>query len=97
MCVCIYFQGKLSNITVILLYTPIISAEEAEQFYEDLQNLLELTSKKKKKNVLCITADQNAKIGSQEIPRITDKFGFPGGSDGKESFYSAGEQGYNPG
>ena len=49
MCVCIYFQGKLSNITVILLYTPITSAEEAEQFYEDLQNLLELTSKKKKK------------------------------------------------
>ena len=90
-----YFQSKPSIITAILLYAPITNAEEAEWFYDDIQDLLELTLKKK--NVLFITADQNAKIGSQEIPRVTDKFAFTGDSDGKESSYSLGEQGYNPG
>ena len=92
----VHFQGKPFNIMVIQAYTPTSNAEEAEveRFYEDLQELLELIPKK---DVLFITADQNAKIGSQEIPRVTDKFAFTGDSDGKESSYSLGEQGYNPG
>ena len=67
------FQGKPSNITVIQVYAPMSNAEEAEQFYEDLQDLLELTPKK---DVLFIIGDWNAKVGSQEIPGITVKFGF---------------------
>ena len=65
----IRFQGKPFNITVIQVYVPTISAEEAEvdQFYEDLQYLLELISKK---DVVFITGDWNAKIGSQEIAGI---------------------------
>ena len=68
------FQGKPFNITVIQV-TPTSNAEEAEVewFYEDLQDLLELTSKK---DVLFITGDWNAKIGSQEIPGVTGKFGL---------------------
>ena len=60
---------------VIQVYAPTGSAEEAEveQFYEDLQDLLELTPKK---DVLFITGDWNAKIGSQETPRVTWKFGL---------------------
>ena len=61
------FQGKPFNITVIQAYVPTSNAEEAEveQFYEDLQELLELTPKKE---VLFILGDWNAKVGSQEIP-----------------------------
>ena len=59
------FQGKPFNITVIQVYAPTSNAEEAEveRFYEDLQNLLELTPKK---DVLFIIGDWNAKVGSQE-------------------------------
>ena len=68
-----HFQGKPFNITVIQVCAPTTNAEEAEveQFYEDLQNLLVLTPQK---DVLFITGDQNAKIGSQEIPGVTGKF-----------------------
>ena len=59
------FQGKPFNITVIQVYVPTSDAEEAEQFYENLQDLLELTPKK---DVLFIIGDWNAKVGSQETP-----------------------------
>ena len=67
------FQVKPFNITVIQVYAPTSNAEEAEveQFYEDLQDLLELTPKK---DVLFIIGDWNAKVRSQEIPGITGKF-----------------------
>ena len=69
------FQGKPFNITVIQVYVPTSNAEEAEveQFYEDLQDLLELTPKK---DVLYILGDWNAKVGSQETPGVTGKFGL---------------------
>ena len=69
------FQGKPFNITVIQVYAPTNNAEEAEveQFYEDLQDLLELTPKK---DVLFIIEDWNAKIGSQETPAVIEKFGL---------------------
>ena len=69
------FQGKPFNITVIQFYTPTNNAEEAEVewFYEDLQNLLELTPIK---DVLFIIGDCIAKVGYQEIPRVTAKFGL---------------------
>ena len=69
------FQGKPFNITVIQAYAPTNSAEEAEVelFYEDLQDLLELTPKK---DVLFILGDWNEKVGSQETPGITGKFGL---------------------
>ena len=69
------FQGKPFNIRVIQAYAPTSNAEEAEVewFYEDLQDLLELTPKK---DVPFITGDWNAKVGSQETPRVTGKFGF---------------------
>ena len=69
------FQGKPFNITVIQVYAPTSNAEEAEveQFYEDLQDLLELTSKK---DVLFIIGDWNAKVGSQETPGVKGKFGL---------------------
>ena len=71
----VHFQGKLFNITVIQVYAPTTDAEEAEvdQFYEDLEDLLELTPKK---DVLFITGDFNAKAGSQAIPVVAGKFGF---------------------
>ena len=71
----VHFQGKPFNITVIQLYALTSNAEEAEvvQFYEDLQDLLELIPKK---DVLFIMGDWNAKVGSQEIPGITEKFGL---------------------
>ena len=69
----VYFQGKPFSITVIQVDAPTTNAKEAEQFYEDLQDLLELTSKKKK-SVLFIIENWNAKIGSQGIPRVTGKF-----------------------
>ena len=69
------FQGKPFNITVIQVYAPSSNAEEAgvERFYEELQDLLELTPKK---DVLFIIGDLNAKVGSQEIPGVTGKFGL---------------------
>ena len=69
------FQGKPLNITVIQVYAPTSNTEEpdVEQFYEDLQDLLELTPKK---DVLFIIGDGNAKVGSQEIPGVTGKFGL---------------------
>ena len=70
------FQGKLFNITVIQVYAPTSNAEEAEvveRFYKDLQDLLELTPKK---DVLFIIGDWNGKVGSQEIPGVTGKFGL---------------------
>ena len=71
----VHFQGKPFNITVIQVYALISNAEEAEveQFYENLQDLLELTPKK---DVLFIIGDWNAKVGSQAIPGGTDKFGL---------------------
>ena len=66
-------QGKPFNITVIQVYALISNAEEAEQFYEDLQDLLELTTKK---DVLLIIGDWNTKVGSQETPGVTGKFGL---------------------
>ena len=69
------FQGKSYNITVIQVYVPTTNAKETEveQFYEDLQDLLELTLKK---DVLFIIGDWNAKVGSQETPGVTGKFGL---------------------
>jgi len=69
------FQGKPFNITVIQVYAPTSNAEEAEveQFYEDIQDLLELTPKK---DILFIIGDWNAKVGSQETPGVTGKFGL---------------------
>ena len=69
------FQGKPFNTTVIQVYAQTSNAEEAEveQFYEDLQDLLELTPKK---DVLFIIGDWNAKVRSQEIPGVTGKFGL---------------------
>ena len=69
------FQGKPLNITAIQVYAPTSNAEEAEveRFYEDLQDLLELTPQK---DILFIIEDWNAKVGSQEIPGVTDKFGL---------------------
>ena len=71
----ILFQGKPFNITVIQVYAPTSNAEEAqvEQFFEDLQGLLELTSKK---YVLFIIGDWNARVGSQETRGVTGKFGL---------------------
>ena len=69
------FWGKSFNITEIQVYAPTSNSKEAEveQFYEELQQLLELTPKK---DVLFVTGDWNAKVGSQEIPGITGKFGL---------------------
>ena len=69
------FQGKPFNIMVIQAYAPTSNTEEAEaeQFYEDLQNLLKLTPKK---DVLFIIGDWNAKVGSQGTPGVTGKFGL---------------------
>ena len=69
----VQFQGKPFSITVIQVYAPSTDAEEAEQFYEDLQDLLELNPPN---YVLFIIGDWNAKEGSQEIPGVTGKFGL---------------------
>ena len=71
----VHFQGKPFNITVIQVYAPTSNAEktEVERFYEDLQDLLELTPKK---DVLFIIGDWNAKVGSQETLGVTRKFGL---------------------
>ena len=69
------FQGKPFNITIIQVYALTSNAEEAEveQFYETLQDILELTPKK---DVLFIIGDWNAKVGSQETPGVIGKFGL---------------------
>ena len=71
----VHFQGKEFNITVIQVYAPTSNAKEAEVewFYEDIQDLLELTPKK---DVLFIIGDWNAKVGSQETLGVTGKLGF---------------------
>ena len=71
----VLFRGKPFNTIVIQVYGPTSNAEEAEveQFYEDLQDLLELTPKK---DVLFITGDWNAKVGSQELPGVKGKVGL---------------------
>ena len=71
----VHFQGKPFNIIVIQVYAPTSNGEEAkvERFYEDLQDLLELTPKT---DILFIIGYWNAKVGSQEIPGVTGKFGL---------------------
>ena len=71
----VHFQGKPFNIMVIQVYAPTNNSEEAEveQYYEDLQDLLELTPKE---DVLFIIGHRNAKVGSQETPGVTGKFGL---------------------
>ena len=71
----VHFQGKPFNITVIQIYAPISNTEEAEveRFYEDLQDLLELT---RPKDVLFIIGDWNAKVRNQETPGVAGKFGL---------------------
>ena len=71
----VHLQGKPFNITVIQVYAPTSNAEETEVewFYEDLQDLVELTPQK---HVLFIIEDWNAKVGSQETPGVTGKFGL---------------------
>ena len=71
----VHVQGKPFNISVIQVHAPTSNAEEAEveRFYEDLQDLLELAPQK---DVLFIIGDWNAKVGSQETPGVTGKFGF---------------------
>ena len=72
----VHFQGKPLNITVTQVYASATNDEEneVEQFYENLQDLLELTPKKK--DVLFIIGNCNAKLGSQEIPGVTSKLGL---------------------
>ena len=71
----VHLQGKPFNITVIQAYAPTSNVEEAEveQFYKDLQDLLELTPKR---DILFILGNRNAKVGNQEIPGVTGKFGL---------------------
>ena len=71
----VHFQGQPFSITVIKVYAPVSNAEEAEveRFYEDLQNLLELTPKK---DVLFVIGDWNAKVGSQETSGVPGRFGL---------------------
>ena len=71
--VSVHFQDKPFNIMVIQVYAPTSNTEEAEWFYEDLQDLLEITPQK---DVLCIIGDWNAKVESQETPGVTGKFGL---------------------
>ena len=73
--IAVHFQGKPFNTTIIQVYAPASNAEEAEveRFYEDLQDLSELTPKK---DVLFILGDWNAKVGRQETPGVTGKFGL---------------------
>ena len=72
----VHFQGKPFNFIVIQVYDPITITEEAEVkwFYEDLQDLIELTPKQK--DALFLIGDWKAKVGRQEIPGVTGKFGF---------------------
>ena len=68
----VHLQGTPFNITVIQVYAPNSNAEEVERFYEDLKDLVELTPKK---DVLLIIGDWKAKVGNQETPGVTGKFG----------------------
>ena len=79
----VHFQGKPFNITVIQVYAPTSNTEEAEveRFYEYLQELLDLTPKK---DVLFIIGDWNAKVGSQETPGVTGKFGLGMGNEAEQ-------------
>ena len=77
------FQGKPFNITVIQVYGPTSKAVEAERFYEELQDVLELTVKI---DVPFIIGDWNAKIGSQETPGVTGKFGLGIQNEAGEGF-----------
>ena len=80
----VHFQGKPLNITVIQFYASTSNAEEAEveQFYEDLQDLLELTAPK---DILFIIGDWNTKVGSQETPGVTGKFGLGVQNEARQS------------
>ena len=69
----VHFQGKLVNITLIQVYAPTTEEAKFGTFYENLQDLLELIPKR---DVLFIIVDQNAKVGSQEIPGVIGKFGL---------------------
>ena len=71
----VHFQGKPFNITIIQVYAPTTDTKEAEvdQFYEDLEEILELAHKK---DAVFIIRDWNAKVGGQYIPGITGKFGL---------------------
>ena len=79
-----HFQGTPFNITVIQVYAPTTDAEEAEvdQFYEDLEDFLELTPKT---GILFITGDWNAKVGSQDILGVIGKFGFGEENEARQS------------
>ena len=83
--VSVHIQGKPFNITVIQVYAPTSNTEKAEVewFYEDLQDFLELTPKK---DVLFIIGDWNAKVGSQETPAVTGKFGLGMWNEAGQSF-----------
>ena len=74
----ICIQGKIFSITVIQVCAPNFNAKgaEVERFYADLQDLLELTLKKKKEEIIFIIGDWNSKVGSQQIPGVTGKFGL---------------------
>ena len=78
----VHLQGKPFNITVMQVYAPTSNAEEAEWSYEDLQDLLELTPKR---DVLFIIGDWNAKVGSQETPGVTGKFGLGMRNEARQS------------
>ena len=69
----VHVQGTPFNIIVVQVCAPTTNSEEADQFYEDLEELLELTPKI---DVLLIIGDWNAKVGSQEVPGVTGKFGL---------------------
>ena len=85
------FQGKPFNITVIQVYAAAINAKEAEvdRFYEDLQDLLELTPNK---DVLFIIGDWNAKVGSQEISGVAGKFGLGVQNEAGQSLTEFGQE-----
>ena len=87
----VHFQGKPFNITVIQVYAPTSNTEEAEVewFYEHLQDLLELTPQK---DVLFTIGDWNAKVGSQETPGVTGKFGL----GIREKGHNKGQKWYGP-
>ena len=87
----VHFQGKPFNITIIQPCAPTSNAEEAEveQFYEELQDLLELTPPK---DVLFVVRDWNAKVGSQEIPRVTGKLGLGVQNEAGQSLTEFGQE-----
>ena len=88
------FQDKSFNITVIQVYAPTTTAEEAELewFYEELQDLLELTPK----DVLFIIGDSNFNVGSQEIPGVTDKFGLGVQNEAGQREHTGNSQHHHP-